>query len=329
MARSPGAIMALMFILMAAAAAGELSRLEHDLKNDGSLKILVVGDWGRKGTYNQSEVATQMGMIGEELDIDFVISTGDNFYEDGLTGVDDKAFEESFSNIYTAKSLQKPWYLVLGNHDYRGDVLAQLNPVLQKIDSRFICMRSFIVNTDIVDFFFADTTPFQLKYWTDPEDDHYDWRGVAPRETYISNLLKDLDSALKASTATWKIVVGHHTMRSVSEHGDTEELLQLLLPILKANGADMYINGHDHCLEHISSNDSPIQYFTSGGGSKAWRGTFTPNSDTLRFFYDGQGFMSLQLTKAKADIVFYDVFGSVLYQWSMTKFSNQILQFPM
>lgn len=52
-----------------------------------------------------------MGVIGEELDIDFVISTGDNFYEDGLTGVDDKAFEESFSNIYSAKSLQKPWYL--------------------------------------------------------------------------------------------------------------------------------------------------------------------------------------------------------------------------
>lgn len=52
----------------------------------------------------------QMGRIGEELDIDFVISAGDNFYEDGLTGIDDKAFEESFTNIYTAKSLQKPWY---------------------------------------------------------------------------------------------------------------------------------------------------------------------------------------------------------------------------
>lgn len=35
---------------------------------------------------------------------------------------------------------------VLGNHDYRGDVLAQLSPVLRKIDQRFICMRSFIVN---------------------------------------------------------------------------------------------------------------------------------------------------------------------------------------
>lgn len=51
-----------------------------------------------------------MGVIGEELDIDFVISTGDNFYEDGLTGIDDPNFYESFTNIYTAPSLQKQWY---------------------------------------------------------------------------------------------------------------------------------------------------------------------------------------------------------------------------
>ncbi|KAG1342699.1 purple acid phosphatase 3 [Cocos nucifera] len=297
----------------------DLQRLEHPLKHDGSLRVLVVGDWGRKGAYNQSQVATQMGKIGEVLDIDFVISVGDNFYEDGLTGVDDKAFEESFTSIYTAQSLQKPWYAVLGNHDYRGNVLAQLNPILRKIDGRWICMRSFMVNAEIVEFFFVDTTPFVESYWIDPEDHHYDWRGVAPRENYISNLLKDLDEALKESSATWKIVVGHHTMRSVSDHGDTQELLTLLLPILKANEVDLYINGHDHCLEHISSKDSPLQYLTSGGGSKAWRGVFTPNADILQFFYDGQGFMSLQLTKTHVDVVFYDVFGRVLYKWSMDK----------
>lgn len=43
---------------------------------------------------------------------------------------------------------------------------------------------------EIVDFFFVDTTPFQLKYWTHPKDDHYDWRGVTPREKYLANLLK-------------------------------------------------------------------------------------------------------------------------------------------
>lgn len=51
-----------------------------------------------------------MGIIGERLNIDFVVSTGDNFYDNGLTGVDDSAFEESFSNVYTAPSLQRKWY---------------------------------------------------------------------------------------------------------------------------------------------------------------------------------------------------------------------------
>ncbi|CAL5212470.1 unnamed protein product, partial [Lathyrus oleraceus] len=30
-------------------------------------------------------------------------------------------------------------------------------------------------------------------------------------------------------------------------------LLTHLLPILEANNVDIYMNGHDHCLEHISS----------------------------------------------------------------------------
>lgn len=51
-----------------------------------------------------------MGRIGEKIDIDFVVSTGDNFYDDGLEGVHDSAFEESFTRVYTANSLQKQWY---------------------------------------------------------------------------------------------------------------------------------------------------------------------------------------------------------------------------
>jgi len=50
--------------------------------------------------------------------------------------------------------------------------------------------NSNTILSEIADFFFIDTTPFQLKYWTHPKDNHYDWRGVAPREKYIANLLK-------------------------------------------------------------------------------------------------------------------------------------------
>ncbi|CAL1392533.1 unnamed protein product [Linum trigynum] len=297
----------------------QLTRLEHQVKDDGSLSLLVVGDWGRRGHFNQTIVASQMGRIGKELDIDFVVSTGDNFYDDGLKGPHDPAFEESFTEVYTAESLQKPWYTILGNHDYRGDAVAQLNPFLRKVDSRWLCLRNFMVDTEIATFFFVDTTPFVDKYYTE-ESHTYDWRGVSPRKAYLANLLKDLETALRESSSRWKIVVGHHAIRSAGHHGDTEELIQHLLPILKANNVDLYVNGHDHCLEHISSHDSPIQYLTSGAGSKAWRGdTKKYDERVMKFFYDGQGFMSMQLTNANVEVLFHDVLGQVLHRWKVSK----------
>ncbi|KAK3019637.1 hypothetical protein RJ639_004999, partial [Escallonia herrerae] len=197
----------------------------------------------------------QMGIIAEKINIDFIISTGDNFYENGLTDARDPAFDESFSNIYSALSLQKQWYSVLGNHDYRGDVLAQLSSILTQRDSRWLCMRSYIVNAEIAEFFFVDTSPFQDKYFTTTEGHTYDWRGVLPRNDYLSKVLMDVDSGLKKSTAKWKIVVGHHTIQSAGQHGNTQELVDQLLPILQENNVDLYVNGHDHCLQHISSPD--------------------------------------------------------------------------
>lgn len=301
----------------------ELQRFDHlSSKADGSLDILVIGDWGRRGLYNQSDVAFQMGKMGERLDADFIISAGDNFYEDGLIDEEDPLFYESFTNIYTASSLQKQWYAVLGNHDYRGNVLAQLSPTLTQRDSKWLCLRSFIVNSGIVEFFFVDTTPFQDKYFTE-EDHKYDWRGVLPREDYLSNVLKEVDMALKESSAKWKIVIGHHTIFSAGSHGNTQELVDQLLPILEAREVDLYINGHDHCLQHISSQNSQLQFLTSGGGSKAWRGEITnwdPNE--MKFYYDGQGFMTLGITENEVSVAFYDVVGEVLHTWSTAKYTH-------
>lgn len=309
---------------------------------DGSLNILVVGDWGRKGLYNQSQVAYQMGRIAEDLDVDFIISTGDNFYEDGLTGVSDPAFLQSFSQMYTAKSLQKPWYAVLGNHDYRGDVLAQLDPVLKEIDSRWLCQRSFTLKYNLsaltfssandlecpstAELYFVDTSPFVDKYWKIPNEDTYDWRGVIPRDTYLRQQLQDLETALRSSNATWKLVIGHHTLRSVGDHGDTEELVQQLLPILEKYNVHLYINGHDHCLEHIKSLTSPIQFLTSGGGSKAWRGMKKGADMTgLEMFYDGQGFMILKITQKYLYAIFYDIEGNIIHKVELSR--NQTTSF--
>lgn len=51
-----------------------------------------------------------MGSIGKRLNVDFIVSTGDNFYDNGLKGINDPTFQNSFTKVYTAKSLQKQWY---------------------------------------------------------------------------------------------------------------------------------------------------------------------------------------------------------------------------
>ncbi|XP_062118078.1 purple acid phosphatase 17-like [Humulus lupulus] len=320
MAKSYVSVFFFLLLSLVLLVSSELEQFNQPPKEDGSLSFLVIGDWGRRGDFNQSQVAFQMGKIGEKLDIDFVVSTGDNFYDNGLRSEFDTAFEESFTNVYTQNSLQTQWYSVLGNHDYRGDAEAQLSPLLQKIDSRWLCLRSFVVNAELADIIFLDTTPLVDMYFSDPEDHNYDWRGISSRKDYISGLLMDVEKAVKGSHATWKIVVGHHAIRSVGHHGDTKELIDQLLPILKANEVDFYMNGHDHCLEHVSDTSSPIQFLTSGAGSKAWRGDIKGlNKEGLNFFYDGQGFMSVKLASNEAEIAFYDVFGNVLHTWQNSK----------
>lgn len=59
---------------------------------------------------------------------------------------------------------------------------------------------------------------------------------------------------------------------------------------------------------------------TSGGGSKAWRGDVSWwNPQELKFYHDGQGFMSVEMTPTEVSIKFYDVFGNVLHNWGSSK----------
>ncbi|PIN19870.1 Purple (tartrate-resistant) acid phosphatase [Handroanthus impetiginosus] len=298
---------------------GRLVHIQQRTRTNGLVNFLAVGDWGRKGKFNQSLVAHVMGEVGAKLGIDFVISTGDNFYKDGLSGVNDSNFAESFTKVYTARSLQKPWYAVLGNHDYHGNTMAQLSPSLKMHDKRWNCHRSYIVQAGFVHVFFVDTSPFVNKYFVTHPANNFNWAGVLPRDRYLSNILKDLDTALKRSNAIWKIVVGHHPIRSIGKRGDTKELLHQLLPILEANKVPIYINGHDHCLEHINNTRIPIEFLTSGGGSRAWGNIthYERYKENLKFYYDGQGFLSVQFTRSQASIAFYDVFGKTLHSFKL------------
>jgi hypothetical protein len=80
------------------------------------LSFLVVGDWGRQGAYNGTRVAAAMGAVATRLRPRFVLSTGDNIYEQGMRNVSDPLFDATFSRVFTHPALALPWYLAMGNH---------------------------------------------------------------------------------------------------------------------------------------------------------------------------------------------------------------------
>ena len=65
---------------------------------------------------------------------------------------------------------------------------------------------------------------------------------------------------------------------------------------------------------------SPIQFLTSGAGSKAWRGMKEgANMEGLQFFHNGQGFMSVEIQATLLHVVFYDVHGNIVHELNLSK----------
>lgn len=141
--------------------------------SNGSVSFLTLGDWGGYdlGGFHQTTVTTvakQMAETAEQNKKAFVVNTGDNFYYCGITSTSDKQVADDFTNVYSAKSLQVPWYSVLGNHEYGYDVEAQcqLSKVLNNwvMDSRYFAKRVAISDNQHISFIFLDTSPCVSAY---------------------------------------------------------------------------------------------------------------------------------------------------------------------
>ncbi|KAF3641702.1 putative glucan endo-1,3-beta-glucosidase A-like [Capsicum annuum] len=95
-------------------------------------------------------------------------------------------------------------------------------------------------------------------YFTTPKDQTYDWRDILPRQDYLSEVLKDLDSALRESNVKWKIVVGHHTIKSAGHHGNSVELELQLLPILQIQRRCATCGRRCNASSHYNWTVSPV-----------------------------------------------------------------------
>ena len=271
-----------------------------------SLNFVAVGDWGRDGASHQRDVAAAMGTAAAAAGSAFTVSTGDNIYENGVQSATDPQWKTSFEGVYTHPALAGPWHVVLGNHDYRGVPQAELDYAAANprwgMPARYYTLRP----APFVEMFFIDTSPLVHSYRAKVHSAIA--ANVASQD--VGAQLAWLDAALAKSDAAWKIVVGHHTIRSGgSEHGDTPEMVELVLPILQRHGVDAYLNGHEHDLQHIVRDG--INFICSGAGSEV-RPT-APTTGT-RFALSRSGFAVIGLDAAALRLEFRDFTGASVYR---------------
>jgi tartrate-resistant acid phosphatase type 5 len=256
------------------------------------LAFLAIGDWGVEGAEAQRPVARAMGLAAAEANAEFVLSAGDNFYPCGVRSADDPQWKTSFEDVYDAPSLQVPWHAALGNHDYRGDPGAQLAYARRsrrwRMPGRYYALRT-TAGQAAVDIFVLDTTPICIE----PEEAVA--RLLRGRTTLPDPepQLRWIAAQLAASRAPWKLVVGHHPIRSGGKHGGSPVLAARLEPLLERHGVQLYVCGHDHVLQHIQVGRT--HHVCSGSGASA--GAVAPVAGT-RFAASAPGFLQVRFDPA-------------------------------
>jgi acid phosphatase len=273
----------------------------------GAVNFAIIGDWGRRGRPDQQDVANQMALACKAAGATFVISVGDNFYEDGAASLDDQHWQQSFERVYADPALQVPWHVILGNHDYHVDPTPQLEygeaHPRWNMPARYYAQTHVIDATTHADFFYIDTVPLIDEYKTDATMAPF----VVTQDAGAQ--LKWLDDSLAASKAPWKIVLGHHPVYSAGfGHGSQPEMIRLILPLLQKHGVQAYFAGHDHDLQHLKGGD--VHLFISGGGSEHRPVGELPET---MFGAGFSGFAMASLSANDLQVRFIDSNGNVLH----------------
>jgi len=183
--------------------------------------------------------------------------------------VESERFENTFNSVYSPNSLQKDWYVIAGNHDYKGNVSAQI--AYSGVNSRWkfpsqYHTKSFSSGDVTMDMILIDTVNLASAnpISDENEEGYFDPIPEVPR-SYGETQWDWLVAQLAASTADYIMVGGDYPVYSACKHGNTDTLVTNLKPLLEKYSAH-YMSGHDHCMEHMQETGSYVNYFLSGMG---------------------------------------------------------------
>lgn len=232
----------------------------------GDLDFIIANDLGRNGYYEQKPIAELMGNMAEEIGPEAVLALGDVHHFDGVQSTADPLWTSNFEMIYTHPELMIAWLPICGNHEYRGNTAAVTG--YSAVSRRwrmtdYYYSKTFCDDGVSLKIIFLDTTPLIEKYRL--ETDKYPDACKQNAEEQLSWL----ENELKADTATWTVVVGHHPIYAFTSKDDSErnDMQKKVDSILRRHNVDMYICGHIHNFQHYKVSGSDIDYIVNSSGS--------------------------------------------------------------
>ena len=243
----------------------------------GASSIYVIGDWGTGGKLQRRVAQGMRNRIAKSgVPPAIILSTGDNIYPSGVDSADDQQWGSKYTSIYAG--IDVPWWAILGNHDHRGNVDAQVayskNNRQWNMPGRTWSTVLPVTSSTSLGITGIDTTTLMQK--------HDGWK----------KQLAWLDETLAASKATVNIVAGHHPLRSYGHYGDSAFLITHVKPLLDTHKVRLYTSGHDHDLQGIKNPSDAFGCLVSGagGGTRPSR-----RGDHTKAFHDAGGFAELHV----------------------------------
>lgn len=284
---------------------------------DEVVRFVAMGDTG-KGNQEQKNVGAAVAAKCAKDGCDFVQLLGDNIYDSGASSANDAQFQTKFEQPYASVNL--PFYVVLGNHDYggvpsggtgnefgKGKNEVDYTALSQKWKLPAPYYRRTVKHVEL----FALDTNMQM-YSQD-----------AQQKT-------DMKAWIGASTATWKIAVGHHPYKSNGPHGNAGSYDGVpFVPI--ANGAgvksfledivcgkvDLYLSGHDHSRQWLLDKcGGSTELIVSGAGAST---TELKGTNPTHFQNDKVGFHYVKIEGRKLTAEFIDTAGTVEFTRTISK----------
>jgi len=263
-----------------------------------TVRVAVIGDYGWAGPDEAAVAALVAGWAP-----DFVLTVGDNNYEDGAASTIDPnigqyyhAFIYPYSGGYGAGAAANRFFPALGNHDW---VAPNAQPYLNYFglpgNERHYDFARGAVHVFVVD--------------SDPHEPD----GIAMTSTQAVWL----QAALAASTEPWNLVTMHHPPYSSGLHGSTAALQWPYA----AWGATAVLAGHDHHYERILRGG--IAYFLDGTGGRPLYPAGPPYRVPVvgsQVIYNARhGAMLIEASPTRITFKFINDMGAVIDTYSLDK----------